>query len=429
MTYEFKFCCFLILVISTNIIIKMTHFVKHFFLLSVILTLIYPASGCNLVNSSQDENDLHDDNGKPGLPDNAVLITTAFGQGEGIWTFNPQTLEVQDTLTTGTSWSINFSPDYRTVYSAWWDSNTDISKTYAIDVETNNIIKNQEIWNPNVKLDWTGTRLISMGGNPGIQVLDAQTFEVLHEGHTDFRNLTVKMATSPVKDEFYALVNKEGKSGIFGLMVFDAQNYSVKSVIPLTNDENRRTNMQGSYIDISPDGRYIYATVFNWQGGGGYGTFHVIDLKEGKQVFEALCGALAWLAVSPDGRHVYISDSAGTAFSYGGISHEFDPTNQILRYDVQQKQVDIFASGGSDFGLTDSHNDVLITSSIVVAPDSRSMYIRILSAGKTDEGISPGIIHVDTRTRELLNAYSQSPDSDGFVRSWLHQLKIGFRPD
>ncbi|MFU8862114.1 MAG: hypothetical protein ACNA8K_17035 [Cyclonatronaceae bacterium] len=372
---------------------------------------------CGILDSS-------DNHPPPEIPDNLVLYATVFGQGQGIWTFDPQTLEVQDTLATGSSWSINFSPDYKTVYAAWWDSKTDINEAYAIDAENNEVVKSKEIWNPNVELDRTGTRLISMGGNPGIQMLDAQTFEILFEGHPHISNLTAQVVASPVKDEFYALVHIEGQSGVAGVMVFDIETFSIKSVIPLTEDGDRHRSMQGSYIDISPDGRYVYVTVFNWQGGGGYGSFHIIDVETGEQVFEAPCGGFAWLGVSPDGRYVYISDSAGTPFHTGGISHEFIPTNTILRYDVNRRRMETFASGAKDIGLT---GNLLITSSITVAPDSRSAFIRVLAAESTNEGYAPSIIHIDTRTKKLMNYYRLPPDPDGYIRAWMHQLKFGQR--
>ena len=378
-------------------------------------------ASCGLLDSDPNHDPI-DDNGKPGLPDNLVLLATTFGHGEGIWTFDPGTLEVQDTLFTGFTWSINYASDYRTVYTAWRDPSSNMNKANAIDVETKEKVKTQELWNPIVKLDRTGTRLISMLA--GIQMLDAHTFEILHEGHTDIYNLTVKIAASPVKDEFYALINEDFRSGLSGLMIFDAQTFSVKSIIPLTDDENRHRNMHGYYIDVSPDGRYVYATVFNW--GGRYGSFHVIDLQKEEQIFEAQCGGFSWLGVSPDGQYVYISDPAGTPFSLIGLSHEFEPTNQILRYDVERREMEVFANGAEDLSLSGPN---LITSSIAVAPDSRSMFIRVLSGGETEEGISPSIIHVDTRTRELLNVYSSSPDPDGYVRPSLHYLKIGFKPD
>lgn len=392
----------------------------------LLLICVFVLEGCGILDSS-------DNHPPPVIPDKLILLTTVFGQGQGIWTFDPQNLEVQDTLETGSTWSINFSPDYRTVYSAWRDRDTEpeISQGFAIDKTTGEIINQQELWNSHLQIDRTGNYLISMGGiQPGIQVLDVQTFDIVFEGYTQFINRRMaQVAASPVENKVFALVEAHGESGTAGVMIFNYENYEVEAIIPLTDDEDRRQSMQGVYIDISPDGRFIYSTVFNWQGGGGFGSFHVIDLEKGKQVFESSCGGFAWIGVSPDGRHVYLSDSAGTPFHTVGISYEFIPTNEILRYDVKRRQMETFARGGSDFGLSGTENDLLITSSIAVAPDSRSMFIRVLSAGMTDEGISPRIIHVDTRTKELINVYTQPPDPDGFVRSLLHQLKIGFRPD
>lgn len=265
-----------------------------------------------------------------------------------------------------------------------------------------------------------------MGGiQPGIQVLDAQTFDIIFEGHTQFiNNRMAQLAASPIENKVFALIQTYGESGSTGVMIFNYESYEVEAIIPLTEDEDRRRSMQGSYIDISPDGRYVYATIFNWQGGGGYGSFHVIDVKTGEQVFEAPCGGFAWLGVSPDGRHVYLSDSAGTPFHTVGISYEFIPTNTILRYDVIRRRMETFASGAKDIGLT---GNLLITSSITVAPDSRSAFIRVLAAESTNEGYTPSIIHIDTRTKKLLNYYRLPPDPDGFIRAWMHQLTFGRR--
>jgi WD40 repeat protein len=115
------------------------------------------------------------------IPVNMILLSTVFGQGQGIWLFNPTTFEIYDTVVTGGSWSVNLSPDHKILYTAWWDSETQISKVFVIDMETKKIIHEQEILNPNVDLDHTKYRLISMGGNPGIQILDAHTFEIHHE--------------------------------------------------------------------------------------------------------------------------------------------------------------------------------------------------------------------------------------------------------
>lgn len=364
----------------------------------------------------------------PKIPDNLQIYTSVFGKGAGIWTFDPNTFEVQDTLQTGSSWGMSFSPDNRITYPAWRDSGTDISKVYAFYVHTKEMLREQEVWNPNAELDHSGNRLVSMGGNPGIQILDAHTFEILYEGHTHLRNLATKMTASPLRDEIYALVHLADQPGVAGVMVLNTQTFEIEAIIPLTDDENRRRSMQGSYIDISPDGRYVYATVFNWQGGGGYGSFHVIDLQDRRQIFESLCGGFAWIGVAPNGRYVYLSDSAGTPFYTFGISFEFPPTNQMLRYDVQRRSMSVFADGGSDFGLGGTHLDLLITSAIAVAPDSRSMFIRVLSAGQTSDGISPRLMHIDTRTKELINVYNLPPDPDGFTRAHIHHLKIGFRP-
>ncbi len=387
-----------------------TEYLVYFFF------LILLSSGCNIFDSSEGET-------SPAIPDGMVLYTTVFGQGEGVWVFNPQNLEVKDTIVTGSSWSINLSPTYRNLYSAWRDN--EISKAYSIDVKTKEIVNSRTIWNQHIELDRTGKRLISMGNNYGIQVLDSQTFEILYEGEKTIRNFSSGIIASPVKDEFYALIYKEDKSGVVGLMVFDLESFSIKSIIPITNNENRRQNMEGTYIDISPDGKYVYATVFNWQGGGGYGSFHVIDLEKEEQIFESVCPGFAWLGVSPDGRHVYLSGPAGTPFNTIGISYEFPPTNQILQYDTRKRKIDLFADGGTTFGLTD---DLLITSSLVVAPDSRSLFIRVLGSGTTPEGKVPALLHVDIKTKELITVYELPPDSDGFVRAWMHQLKIGYRP-
>ena len=108
------------------------------------------------------------------------------------------------------------------------------------------------------------------------------------------------------------------------------------------------------------------------------------------------------------------------------IGDGLPPTNQILQYDTRKRKIELFADGGTTFGLTD---DLLITSSIAVAPDSRSLFIRVLRSSATPEGKVPAILHVDIKTKVLISVYELPPDSDGFVRALMHQLKIDYWPD
>lgn len=386
----------------------------------LIILLLFVLVSCSLQST--------DDNFEPAeIPPNLQLYTTVFGQGSGLWAFDPNTLEVQDTLSINDPISISFSPDYSAVYTSDRNSETNIYYAYKIDKLSNNIIQTQEIWNPFIWLNGSADKLFSLGSYQGIQILDAESLEILHEEQTDLTLSAALAVSSPDGRYFYAMVSVPGQNGLAGLLIYDLKERSIKSIIPLTDDENRRSNMSGSYIDISPDGRNVYITVFNWQGGGGYGSFHVIDVEKEEQIFEAPCGGFAWLGVSPDGRHVYLSDPAGAPFGFRGSGFELIPTNTILRYDVRQKKMETFANGGSTFGLIED-NHILIVTSITVLPDSRSMYIRVMVAGKTEEGLRPSIIHVDTRTKELLNYYYLPPDPDGFVRSVIHQLITGRKP-
>lgn len=391
---------------------------KHLLILIMIALLFF--GSCNLLNS--------DESIEPAeVPEYLKLYSTVFGQGRGLWTFTADSLVAIDTLSTEEVWGIQFSSDYQIYYGGWWDNESGSHNVYAFDMNTQEILMEREVWNSVVTIDHKNEQLIGMGANDGIQVIDLKDFGLVFEGYTQFRNNALKAAISPTKNEYYTLVNKKGISGVSGLVVFNTNTTKIETVIPLTDDDIRKRTMQGSFLDVSPDGRYVYATVFNWQSGGGYGSFHVFDMEKREQVFEADCGSFAWIGVSPNGRYVYLSDSAGTPYNTIGISYEFTPSNTILRYDVQRRQIDIFADGGSTFGLSDTENDVLITSSIAVLPDSRSMYIRVLAGGQTIDSLSPSIMHVDTRTKEILNVFTPEPDPDGFIRSSFHHLQIGRR--
>lgn len=367
------------------------------------LLLLMPAPGCSVFSSS--------DGDLPNIPGNMVLYVTTSSAERGILKIDPQNMSVTDTIPSGVTWSISLSPDCKILYTASQHSSSKINTAYAFDAVSKEVLNSQTIWNAHLQLDRTGKMLISMGVNNGIQILDAETFEILYQGHTNIRSALRQISVSPVKNKFYALIYEGVNEVEFkGVMVFNTDDFTLESIIPLTiNHEQISAAAEGTFIDISPDGRYLYATTRF--------SFHVIDLEKKVQVFETETADYTWLAVSPDGRHVYLTDPYGVKFDniYGATVGVPNVTDQILRYDTRNKKMEVFADGGSTFGFS---TDALITTSIVVAPDSRSMFIRVLLFRESSDGKLPvpAILHVDTRSKEVINILE--------IELNLHQLKL-----
>lgn len=178
--------------------------------------------------------------------------------------------------------------------------------------------------------------------------------------------------------------------------------------------------MELSDFAISPEGEYLFVTVFNWASGDGYGTFHVVDLNRQTVIGEYLCGKYSKMCVSPDGKHVYIGDP-------GGYGLDLIPTGHLLRYDITNKQMELFIDW-VPYNLTGgAYAGKLHTDQIVIAPDNRTMFITTLG-GRTSSGEKIGIIKIDTYTKKILDYYIMPKDHRGYVTHGIYRLKLGKYP-
>lgn len=345
------------------------------------------------------------------LPDGLALFASVGRQPAGFWAFDANTLEKVDSLDMqGESPSaVAFSDGYATWH--WVRAfPPDDKKLFAYDVATR-----QTRFVPTEGLAVVAARggsVLVAYGNPITQFYDARTLDLVHEDSLGFLS---RVAVSPEGDHLYALQQDYEEPGVRGVLVYDLKSHAVERVIPLSPDEDRRSSMAPAAIAVSPDGGSVYASVFNWRGGGGYGSFHDVDLRRGRVVVEHPCGSFAQLGVAPDGRSVYLSDPAG-------YFYEMIPTDQILRYRPHSRRIEVFADGSRSIGLTGGR---LVSWDVVVAPDSRTLFVGLQGSAETVDGKRVDVLKLDAVNKEVLGVFEIPPDEQGRITTLIAYLRLG----
>lgn len=285
-----------------------------------------------------------------------------------------------------------------------------------IDAETKVINKQVNTRNYEIILDPLKEKVITYRGSDYIQFYDAQTLTLTFEDSIGLGTIR-KMVASTAKNEVYAFISTEQGTKI---IVYNTHDYRLEQIIALSDNETRNNGMTPVDLDISPDGNNLYATVFNWSdpdAPGWYGSFHAIDLLTNQVDTEFVCGAYSQIGVAPDGKYVYLTDPAG-------YTYELMPTNQVLRYDVISKEIEVFIDGSIDIGLKPmGDSDYFITDQIVIAPDSRTMFITIAGAVTTADGNDIHIAKIDTKTKRILDYYAIPRDYRGYITSEIRRLR------
>ncbi len=344
--------------------------------------------------------------------DSLALFASIDGNPKGLWIFDANTFEKIDSLEM--DW-VPFSLEFSNDYSTWYSRMSTIG-IFAIDAKTKEIIRQTSSRNTSLILDRQKKYIITYYGSDYIQFYDAQTFELFYEDSVG--EIYGRMVTSPTEDKIYAFhISGQGT----GIMVYNTHDYQIEQVIRLTDDEQRSRGMQPADLDVSPDGNYLFATVYNWSdpnAPGWYGSFYAIDLTTNQVIAEHLCGAFSQMGVSPDGRYVYVSDPAGYLY-------ELFPTEHVLRYDINSNEMEIFVNGSSDIGLLGKG---LITDQIVIAPDNRTMFITIWGGAKATNGKYIHMAKIDTYTKKILGYYCIPPDHRGYITSLIRGLKLSKYP-
>ena len=348
--------------------------------------------------------------------DNFALFASIDGNPRGLWIFDANTFEKIDSLEM--DWVplvFDISDDNSTWYSTL--NNKDI---IAIDANTKAIDMQITTRNYDPILDWQKKHIITYYGSDYIQFYDVQTFELVYEDSLGLGWEGIRMmVASPIEDKVYAFhISEQGT----GIMIYNTLNYQIEQVIELSDNIERNRGMSPTDISVSPDGNYLFITVYNWSDPNApswYGSFHVIDLSANQVVAEYSCGTYAQMGVSPDGSYIYLSDPAGYLI-------ESHPSNQVLRYDITSQTMEVFIDGPADIGLKSSNNDNIyfITDQIIIAPDNRTMFITLGGAVTTATGKDIHMAKIDIRTKKVLEYFAIPRDYRGYITSEIRKLKL-----
>lgn len=345
----------------------------------------------------------------------SALFASVDGNWTGIWVFDTDSLSIIDSFPTqygAVPFSIEFSPDYSLWYTILQD-NSNNHTIFSIDARTKNIFQQTLTQNPFLISADNGKYLIGYYIKV-TEIFDRRTFILTR---LDSLGWVDRAVACPKTSKIYLLSQSYNLSDPGPrVVVYDLQDFNIKRVIEFA-DSTSRKRMGSAAIAISPDGKYLFLTVFNWVGGGGYGSFHAIDLKTDQVVAEFLCGKFSQMGVSLDGRYVYITDPAGYLY-------EMNPTGHLLRYDVYARTMELFIDW-VPYNITGgAHGSRLITDQIVILPDNRTMFLTTPN-GQTIEGENIAIMKFDLDTKQVMCIYSIPPDYRGYITKHIRKLKLG----
>lgn len=352
------------------------------------------------------------------------IYASVDGNFTGIWVFDANSLEIIDNLELD---SYPFSYEISSDNSTWYYSTMNLSYTNsitAIDAHTKSISSQIDTRNRNFIMDHSKNLIINYYGSDFIDFYDAQTLTLFNMDSLGLGPEGVnKVVSSETDGRIYSFhISQDGT----GIMIYNTESFQIEQIIKLSENEIRNKGMSPADLKLSPDGNYLYATVYNWSdpnASGWYGSFHVIDLSTNQIIFEHICGSYSQMGVSPDGRYVYVSDPAGYLY-------EMMPTNHVLRYDINSREMELFINGPDDIGLVSFRDDYIyfITDQIVIAPDNRTMFITLGGAVKTADGKDIHMAKIDTYTKRILDYYAIPRDYRGYITSQMKRLRLGKYP-
>jgi DNA-binding beta-propeller fold protein YncE len=248
--------------------------ISFLFIIAALIIIFFSESGCKKSGPVEppDPPQL--------LPDDLALFASIDGNWCGIKVFEANNMNVVDSLETtpGVPFCIEFSPDYSKWYTIWHDNNFNYV-LFTIDAKTKAIIRSINV------TGWISHRhgwylhllrnknlLLTIAGK--LRFWDADNLNLIKEDSLD---IILRLTNSPDEKKLYVLYKPVGQHGLEGIYVYNLETYKIENKIILTRDSLKRRSMEAADFAISPDGKYLFVTVFNWVSGGGYGTFVVFD--------------------------------------------------------------------------------------------------------------------------------------------------------
>ena len=225
--------------------------------------------------------------------------------------------------------------------------------------------------------------------------VDKNTLEIIYE---DSITGVTSAAFSPNNTLFLGKHNE--------VIEYDINDFTIIRKIPISTQI--QTSFTVNDISFSKDAKFLFLTEIEHD----RGPFIVINLDAELIDFIHNVGSTSKIALSPNGKYLYISDPAGYGDDYP------IPTNKIFRYDVQSKSMDIFINGGDELGLMTNH---MRTRELYVSNDNQFLYIHLTMPKQTIEGDRIDIMKISTETGELVN-YFASPEE--WTPAWILDMRL-----
>ncbi|MCZ7616478.1 MAG: hypothetical protein M5T52_23705 [Ignavibacteriaceae bacterium] len=112
------------------------------------------------------------------------------------------------------------------------------------------------------------------------------------------------------------------------------------------------------------------------------------------------------MAVSPDGKNVFISDP-------GGYLYNFPSSGKIWKYNVENKTMNTLL------------NELYFTDRITVAEDNRTLFITPVISFSMKDGQRAWVVKVDAQSGQIKNYYPVFYDSTGFYTNNPRNIRMG----
>jgi hypothetical protein len=333
----------------------------------------------------------------PPLPDDAALyVSMDDADGIGLWILSANTLELIETMPTrpGVPWTIEFSPDYTTWYSCWGGMNYSLYSGNVRPLAIQNSVPLQ--YSKHALVKSADQRYLVAYGYKGIDVFARANLNLVHQDTSSFFGQYSRVTASPKRDLIY-FTRWENRQ-LIGFGIYDLDLLRVTDSL-LLFDSIRYPGLEDADLVISPDDRFLFLSAWNWRGGGGFNSFFVIDISQKRILAEYPCGQFARLAVSPDGKTVYISRAGFNLYLFPPDNH------RMYRYDVLANTINDFLNRGGSTG-------------IVTADDNRTVFISDASEIKK----------VDATTGVAFGTYSVPLDSLGYLTRLIRNIRLGKYP-
>ena len=356
----------------------------------------------------------------PPLPNGAVLAASMDGNPKrevpGVWLFDAETLERDAVVETDSRvpYGVAFSPNYERWYLSWrigsaLDSTVQ-NVLATLDPASRRVEKRTSTSDPSVgggqlAYEPANKEVVSYGNGSGrVQFFDPETLKLVRDLSvgTSENSYIPAAAVAEERGTIYFSVYTEGD----GIYVYDVAARAVTETLSLAESPLLQQS-EPSDLALSPNERYLFGTTF--RSPGGPGRFFMMDVETGELLFEGQAGSYSNLAVDPNGRYAYIDCPAG------GARRLLPPTGQLLRFDVEQREMEVFVESAEALGLDDS---VLQATQITMLPNGEAVVIR-------NRGGDPALLKLDAATGSVLATYTRPRDDQGQAIASVRQLHFG----